>query len=344
MSHSPAPRLGYVPALDGLRGIAVLAVMLYHLYLPLPQGGYLGVDIFFVISGFLITGLLLEEWRASGRLDLPRFIARRALRLLPALAALLVVAAPFVAWPYVAGALLYATNYLAALGRLSYMGSPLAHLWSLAIEEQFYLLWPAVLGLLLRRLRPRALPVAIAIAIAAIAAWRAHLAGFASWERLHLATDTRADALLVGCLAAALAPHLAPLARRPAARALAGLSATALGLALLLVPRQWHPLDEWGLLALALASAVVVLWVARPGAGGPLRWRPLVATGRISYGLYLWHWPVYLALDACGLGHPLCKLGLAALVAVASYRYLEAPCLRLKERFRVARHAPGLAS
>jgi peptidoglycan/LPS O-acetylase OafA/YrhL len=135
-------RLGYRPALDGLRGVAALLVMSFHFQIPGWSGGFLGVDVFFVLSGFLITSLLLEEWQRSGTVCLRRFFLRRALRLFPALVLVLLVTAPFVSyrWPLVA--LGYVANWALAFKFVTF--GPISHVWSLSVEEQFYLIWPIV--------------------------------------------------------------------------------------------------------------------------------------------------------------------------------------------------------
>ncbi|HET9492773.1 MAG TPA: acyltransferase, partial [Chloroflexia bacterium] len=209
-----APRLPYLPGLDGLRAVAVIAVLLYHAGLPLFAGGFLGVEVFFVISGFLITSLLLAEWNANGRIDLPAFWLRRARRLLPAVYTLvvvvLVVAVVFLPEEVSmlrgdgAAAFTYVTNWYLIFNERSYfeaMGRPsmLLHLWSLAVEEQFYLVWPPVLALLLRfRRRGAILAVVLAGAAASSLLMALLYSPEADPSRVYYGTDTRATGLLIG--------------------------------------------------------------------------------------------------------------------------------------------------
>jgi peptidoglycan/LPS O-acetylase OafA/YrhL len=202
--------LTQLPSLDGLRGLAILAVMLNNArYLP---GGFLGVDIFFVLSGFLITALLLQEWQRTGTIRLGAFYARRALRLLPALFALLalVLVAPglfYLAappWKDAAIAALYATNWVNAFSLRNM--AILDHTWSLTVEEQFYVLWPPLVPVLLAlRVRRRWILSMVLLGISVSTSLRLLLwDGPASIKRLYYGLGTRLDALLVGCLVALL--------------------------------------------------------------------------------------------------------------------------------------------
>src|SRR5215213_8777139 len=223
-SGAPEVRLSYSPGLDGLRAIAVMAVLLYHADLGWIPGGFLGVEVFFVISGYLITALLLSEWRQKGTIDLKNFWLRRARRLLPALYVLLVVTLAFavVFLPgEVAGlrgdvfaAVGYVTNWFLIFGQESYfesVGRPsmLQHLWSLAVEEQFYLIWPVVLAVGLgvgatRQRRRRVLTVALLGAAASAAAMALLYAPGVDPSRIYYGTDTRATGLLCGAALAFL--------------------------------------------------------------------------------------------------------------------------------------------
>ncbi len=340
----------YSPALDGIRAIAVLAVMAYHS--GLARGGYLGVDVFFVLSGFLITGLLLEERRSSGGVNLRNFYARRALRLLPALfvflivwTTVLLVTVPPTYWKYVgtyvAAVLFYAANWAAISGLP--MGIFL-HTWSLAVEEQFYLAWPLVAGLLSLSRRPLCVAGALAAAATATAGWRWYLSNHAaSWRRIYMANDTHADGLLLGAAVAFLIVNGGWFSRlrRPELGALAGAALVSLLVATPLVPYYAHGVT----MAVAVATAVVILdvlaetsWLRRLLG---LRW--LAATGRISYGLYLWHFPVFLYWGALKLFSGEAPASLQVLVlawattfaaAGVSYIAVEAPALRYKARFR----------
>lgn len=350
--------LAYLPGLDGLRALAVTAVLLYHAYVGWLPGGFLGVEAFFVLSGYLITSLLLVEWQRTGSIDLRAFWLRRARRLLPALFLLLlgVVTFAVIFLPgEVAGmrgdvpaALGYVTNWFLVFSRQSYfqaMGRPslLQHLWSLAVEEQFYLIWPLlfVVGLKWVR-RPRALlPLVLAGAAGStlLMAWLYQ--PDADPSRVYYGTDTRAAGLLIGC---ALALIWAPQALRSRgwwARAqrtlldLAGVAAL-LGLAWIavVIDENQPLLYQGGFAVIALLTALAVASVVHPSARvmpallglKPLRW-----IGRRSYGIYLWHWPIFDLTrpqqDVQLEGLPLLALrfGLTLAAAELSFRFVETP-------------------
>jgi peptidoglycan/LPS O-acetylase OafA/YrhL len=306
------------------------------------RGGQVGVTLFFVLSGFLITSLLVEELRVSGRLDLRRFYLRRALRLLPALLTLLVAVAfgMFLEGrsAQVAGdvlpPLLYFGNWVNASGGDLYL---LSHTWSLSVEEQFYLVWPVSLLLLTRTKRPIAWAACIAVGLVIVRL--ALFAGGASADRLEAGSDTRGDALLIGCVAALLVST----GHQPArARGLLLIGGVSLGATLLVADPGMY---VWGYSAAALAGAAIILG-AVSGDGGLLTWGPLPFFGRISYGLYLWHFPIRGVLYATDL--PLAvraalMLALAFGMALLSYRYVELPFLRLKGRIQPAPNRPAPA-
>ncbi len=348
-------RLAHLPALDGLRGLAVIAVVLFHSGAgPFQRGGFLGVDLFFVISGFLITSLLLVEHRATGRVDLWAFWGRRIRRLAPALLLVLCAVALYGrlelsadALDRLRGDLLAATGYVAnwrfVADNAGYFEalrapSPVQHTWSLAIEEQFYLLWPLmVVGLLtLGRGRHRWLlgaTVAGVMASAIASAWL-HTSGDDP-ARVYFGTDTRAHALLIGAaLGIALTGRPARADRWRRVIDVGGIvAAGGLAWAWMTVRGSDDWLFEWGFVAVAVASAVLVLAVVhspRSLLARGLSWRPLAAIGVVSYGIYLWHWPVIIALTNARTGLAGAwllgaRLVLTATLAVVSYFVIERP-------------------
>jgi peptidoglycan/LPS O-acetylase OafA/YrhL len=352
--------------LDGLRGLAVLAVFLYHAGVKATPGGLLGVDVFFVLSGYLITGLLLTERDRSGGISLRAFWTRRVRRLLPA--SVIVVVTTVVLWQATAdpgqlpslrrdalATLGYAANWRFVLSGQSYFQhyappSPLLHMWSLGVEEQFYLVWPVLLLLLLRYRSYRRARLTTAVTslvlLATASGWCALLAFHgADPSRMYYGSDTRAPALLVGAVTACLAWHTRPPATRsgrhrrrryPMADLLVGLLGTA-GLiwAVLEADGQSAFFYRGGFLLVAVATAAVVVSVVRAPTA-PLAQlfslTPLVALGRISYGVYLWHWPAILFLTSARTGvngAALLVLRAAATLtlAAASWTLIERPVL-----------------
>jgi peptidoglycan/LPS O-acetylase OafA/YrhL len=354
-------RLGYVPGLDGVRAFAVAAVMAYHAGVSHVTGGFLGVDAFFALSGFLITSLLLGEARHTGTIRLASFWARRARRLLPALFLVLCfvglfawLAAPQGTYPGLRldslATLLYVANWHFILEGSSYFQaalapSPLTHTWSLAIEEQFYVVWPlVVLALVKLRRTPMTLLCVAGAGALASTLWMAwlHRAG-GDPTRLYYGTDTHAMTLLCG---AALAAALAVRARDadPAAlraRGAAGIAVQLAGLAGALVlaamvlrvtgTTSW--LYKGGFLVAGVATAAVIASVVTVPTGAMaavLGWSPIRFIGRISYGLYLWHYPLFLWLDhertgLYGLRLLAVRVGVTLVVATASFYLVERP-------------------
>jgi peptidoglycan/LPS O-acetylase OafA/YrhL len=367
--------LAYLPGLDGLRAVAVLAVMLYHAEMTWMPGGYLGVEVFFVLSGFLITSLLLAEWRQTGRVNLAAFWMRRARRLLPALFFLLggTVFFSLVFLPEeVAGlrgdviaASTYVTNWYLIFNQESYfefVGRPslLQHLWSLAIEEQFYLLWPLLFIGWIALLKSRRGMAIVALAGAALSAvlMAALFVPDTDPSRLYYGTDTRASGLLLGCaLAFVWTPNRSAEKRRTNRTLLldlGGLAALAALVYLFVNLGETEPLlYQGGFIVLGLATVALIAVVVHPQAAlmpallglAPLRW-----LGQRSYSLYLWHWPIYAVtrpdLDVPLSGPPLLGLRLALTVALAevSYRYIEMPVRSgaLAKQWRAARQARGV--
>jgi len=322
------------------------------------KGGFLGVDIFFVLSGFLITRLLIEEWELSGGIHLGRFYLRRMLRLFPALFLLLIVMLPFVPRIWTVQALLYVTNWGILSGKLN--SCAIMQLWSLSVEEQFYLLWPPLLLGLLALRTPRRLVGAVVLLLAAastafkIVAWHS----IDDWSRFYFGSDARADELLIGC-GLALFLSWSPLAQRAwFRRAIQVATIPAilwLGYLVVASAVYWRLLyQQAGLTLAALATGIVItqcLIAPVPGVRSFLAWRPMVAIGRMSYGLYLWHAPVAWLTDARHydwvpvLSRPVLfvvRVLLTFAIAGASYRFLERPLLELKHRFSAAERAPAV--
>jgi peptidoglycan/LPS O-acetylase OafA/YrhL len=345
-----------LPGLDGLRAVAVLAVIAFHLLPGTLQGGYIGVDVFFVISGFLITGLLVRERATAGRVSLRGFWARRARRLVPALVVVVAVcsaAALFVGGDVlvglgsqVLGAATFSSNWLAIAQGQSYFDDTtpelFRNLWSLAVEEQFYLLWPILL-LALLLVRHRGTRAGIAAVLAVGSAVAMALVPGADATRVYYGTDTHSFGLALGASLAFLlegrfTDAAAPLPR-PAVVALpiaGGLGVAGILAVAALLPNGDGLATHGGLALVAVLTAVAIAgatstgsWLGRALDVQPLRW-----IGERSYGLYLWHWPVLVLLVAAlpaGTAWwiaPAAALLLTVGAAALSYRFVETPVRR----------------
>ncbi|WP_167042893.1 acyltransferase family protein [Salinibacterium sp. ZJ454] len=350
-----------IPGLDGLRAIAVTAVLIFHLMPGLLPGGYIGVDVFFVISGFLITTLLLREHQRTGRIALGSFWQRRARRLLPAIG-VLVISCGAAAWLVggdilvnlgwqVAGALSFSFNWLSIADGTSYFDHTtpelFRNLWSLAVEEQFYLLWPLlVLALLaIPRWRVRLAVVATLAAVSALAMAVLVVPG-QDVTRVYFGTDTHSFGLTIGAaLALAIARWPAgqsawPRRVRMSLAPLGWMAIVGIGAIAMLMPSAGAAPYRGGLVLVALLAALVIAAASVPGAAlgrlldnAPMRW-----VGERSYGLYLWHWPAWVILAAAlptwqasdagewALGG--LALTIAVVAATASYRFIEQPIRR----------------
>ena len=348
-------RLEYQPSLDGLRAVAVLAVLFFHAGTPGFGGGYLGVSVFFTLSGYLITSLILDEHDDSGTIDYPRFYGRRLRRLLPAsvatVASVVVLSAVTDVFDdvtglraQVVGALLQVSNWVLLTGNTSYQdlldqasgaASPLEHFWSLAIEEQFYWLWPPLMLLILSRVavaRSRVIVVAVMTGTAMLAA--PVIAQVWGPDAAYWATPARLGEILIGALLA-LVLRTATLPRRISMLAPASLAV--LAVAVVTFPSSSGPAYEGFLPVVALVSGALILGLQADGASRRvLSTAPLVALGKISYGVYLVHWPVFVVFDAQRMGVDGVVLGvvrfsITLVIALASYYLLERP-IRLRQR------------
>jgi len=310
-----------VPAYDGLRALAIVMVVGYHVDKRVVPAGYWGVLLFFVLSGYLITRLLSSERDRTGRIDIRLFYLKRALRLIPALVIVCLALLAFgTAWSSVAPALGYYGNYARIEG--VDLGL-LTHSWSLAVEEHFYVVWPLVIAGVPARHRLR---VVGSLAVLAVV-WRAIAIGVMSPGWVYNATDTNAAALLAGCYLAVA---------RPRTWRWAGWSIPAL-LVMVFLPvfGEEGPAFFWGgFIAIALSMAAIQFAATRPAW---LEGRILVWVGTISYGLYLWHY-VFVTSDI----PTWVALGLTLVSAAASWYLVEAPIRRWRARFE--RTAPETAS
>jgi peptidoglycan/LPS O-acetylase OafA/YrhL len=346
---------GFRPDIEGLRAVAVLLVVLGHAGVPLVHGGYVGVDVFFVISGFLITSLLLREAERTGRISVPGFYARRAVRLLPAAALVLIVTLvaariwlPVVRLGDLARDALACAGYVAnlrfAITGTDYLSadlppSPFQHFWSLAVEEQFYLLWPLLILAGARWFRGRR-PLAVLLGVLVLGSFGLSVTETvrsAPWA--YFGPHTRAWELGVGALLALAARRLALLGSMTrAALGWAGLAAV-----LVAAARFGDATAYPGWRAVLPVTGTAALLAARgAGVGRLLRLPPMQTLGRLSYGWYLWHWPVLLigpaALglrQATGTTGQRLVLAVGALVlAWGTYRWVEHPLRPLRDRAR----------
>ena len=359
------PSMGYQPSLDGLRALSVGVVLLYHAGFSWMHGGFFGVEVFFVVSGFLITSLLLDETDRTGRVSFGQFWLRRARRLFPAVSAVLLAVA---VWAALAGSaeqqsqlrrdipwsIFYVNNWGQILGNVPYFaGEPplLRHLWSLAVEEQWYLIWPLVFVALLRIRAPRHVVgsaiVGAAFVVFVYMFWMhartptplggppAAFEGVDRTNFLYLSTITRSGGLLLGAGAAFLwrpwrwthAPDAA------AGKALDPIGAAAvamLGCAASVAVLTEGYVYQWLLPLVSILSLVAVMVAVHPAALGFRRimsWTPLVEMGKRSYGLYLWSWPIFVIVGATtgSVSKFVWAMALTVVLAEGSYRYLETP-------------------
>jgi peptidoglycan/LPS O-acetylase OafA/YrhL len=344
--------LRYNPAWNGLRAVAAVLVIADHCRVPGFAGGYFGVDLFFVLSGFLITRLLVEEFEVHGRIDLPAFYWRRLLRLSPPLLFMLAfyLALAPLAWPQLgfwehardaAFAAFYLSDYTLVLLHQPLL---LLHTWSLAVEEQFYLIWPLVV-LTLTRLTWR-WRIAVLIVLYGLAAmWRIAEHGRVEWNEIYFRLDTRLCGLILGAILALCFRQLGVLSRQSAD--IAGLFA---GVALFVCVTQAYWQIPGGLIwmtALVKVSTVVLLIAsAVPDSrlSALLSVRPLVAAGTISYGLYLWHYTIAVYFREALPWYQTFPIVLAVAFAgaTASWFLIEQPLRRYRRAVGQARPAASL--
>jgi peptidoglycan/LPS O-acetylase OafA/YrhL len=340
----------HVRELDGLRGIAIIAVLIHHQLTPFSlTGGFVGVDLFFVLSGFLITGLLSAEFEKTSSISLRNFYIRRVLRLGPALTLFLLASLAVSYHKQIIGlarqikliviALLYSTNWRMAFGWDSAL-DPTAITWSLSIEEQFYLVWPLlVFGCLALKLRRGIIIAGLGLTILAIIVHRNVLLNQeAHLTRLYYGTDTRADALLMGCLIALVPVTDVGVRMKRWLNAASVFSAAALLYLMVASSFSDEFLYRGGFTIVALLAGIVIFVSANSPPrilSAALQWSPLRWFGHISYGLYLWHWLVVRNTSLYYLGYwePWAKLGIALGIASASFYLVEKPFNRLKSRF-----------
>ena len=351
------PHMGYEPSLDGIRAFSVIAVMLYHANIAWLPGGFLGVEVFFVVSGFLITSLLIEERESTQRIDLKQFWIRRARRLLPALVVMLSVTAVCVAFYATDSAPDFRRDMLPSLGYFSnwwqiyavdtpYFAASslpvLRHLWSLAVEEQWYLIWPLLFAVLFgaKWMRPKisgALLIGCSGAIMIATAL-----GFVQDDEtrtnfLYLSTITRSSGLLLGAAVAMLwrpwrKNSLPTWWRSSVGDALAIASIAVIGVLMATVHVADSRLYQGGLAATTVTSAVIVAVVMRPTGLIVKRFFSqdfFVEIGRRSYGLYLWHWPIFVVAHARDSGNRLAvAIALTIIINEFVYQYVEIPTRR----------------
>ncbi|WP_459503570.1 acyltransferase family protein [Bacillus sp. C1] len=345
----------YMVGLDSLRGLAILGVILYHINFNWMPGGFLGVTVFFVLSGYLITDILAIEWKRNKRIDLKKFWLSRARRLLPGMIVMLII---ILAWITIShssllekmrgdslAALFYFSNWWYIYHKLSYFDSfsqlsPLNHFWSLAVEEQFYVIWPFIISLAFRYIKKKSrivLFIILGAAVSALAMGLLYEPGVDP-SRVYYGTDTRAFSLLIGAALALIWPS-SRLANKiiPKARLILDVVG---GIALIIIlvmfwkTNQYDPfLYQGGMVVLSIATAVLVANLAHPASriAQFLRFRPLRWMGVRSYGVYLWHYPIItlttpkVHAGEFSLTRAIVQFVLIIVVAQISWKFIENP-------------------
>ncbi|MEK4198820.1 acyltransferase family protein [Cytobacillus sp. FSL K6-0265] len=346
----------YITGLDGLRAIAVLAVIAYHFRFDWAEGGFLGVSLFFVLSGYLITSTLLPDQNKSMKLDLKKFWVGRARRLLPASYAMIFITFVWVVLFHqnllsvmrgdALASLFYVSNWWFIFHEVSYFDSfaapsPIKNLWSLAIEEQFYLLWPLVLTVLIYIFKNRATVSRIIFLSALLSCLWMSLQYDPNGDpsRVYYGTDTRSFELLIGCWLALVWPMKRLSAKKLSPQLKQTLNVTSIGALVILLLcmftiNEYNPfLYIGGMFLIALLSAVVIACVCHPSSilSKWLSWKPLRWIGTRSYGIYLWHYPIIILttpvdqIASPQLWRVLLQLIAIFAIAEVSYRFLEQP-------------------
>jgi len=354
----------HVEGLDGVRGVAVLLVFISHFHWILSpdpfltkvtpwhfinrtfEAGFMGVDIFFVLSGFLITSLLMKDRSTNQKNLFRRFYRRRALRLLPALYALLIADFFFSRWENFPGDIQWRTTWHAILflnnwnivNNFSEAQNDLGHLWSLGIEEQFYLIWPLTIWLLAKLKIPSKMMIPLILfASLVVMAHRTSLWNEGtSWIILYVRTDTRLDSLLIGAMFAYVYRHF----QVPSKILNSVATLSFIGLIYIKYVLDKSPfIFEMGWTIIALLAGFIVLSVVEGVffVQKVFTWRPLTMIGKVSYGLYLWHMPIFLLLGRHVTSGPkplriLIGIVIASVVTFLSWRFVEKPFLNIKNR------------
>lgn len=324
---------GHLPALDGLRAFGALSVMAMHCGVLL--GGYAGVDLFFVLSGFLITSVILREIEDTGTLSFVNFYFRRSLRLFPALFTVCLTAFVAISWTRTWQAAVNevspAITYVSDVTRHKGWPDTLAHTWSLSLEEQFYIVWPLVLAPLAAFGARRFAPIPLFICAIAVGVWRSYLFHkHLYWSRPFDWPDVRSDGVMIGCALALLeVEHLRILAK------LWPLAVTAVAAYFGFVDWETGTPYDGGLIAFSFSSAVLIAkLVTDPDSrcGKIFSNFALVRVGQISYGLYLWHYLIFKLLPHMPRFHTtVAVFALSFACAALMYRYIERPLLKLRD-------------
>ncbi|MBC1971303.1 acetyltransferase [Listeria welshimeri] len=345
----------YVPSIDGLRALAVIAVIAYHLNFSWAKGGFIGVDIFFVLSGYLITNILLTQWEKNQTLQLKHFWLRRFRRLIPAAYVMIVVVVIFSVLFHseilknlrgdAIASFFYVSNWWFIFHNVSYfdsfgMPSPLKNLWSLAIEEQFYLIWPVFLLVFLRWVKNPKLLLKIVIGLGLLSAiWMTILyVPGTDPSRVYYGTDTRLFDLLSGCALAFVWPfnRLSPNIpkRSKAALNIAGTISILFFFLITALVSEYQPfLYRGGLLFVAIMGVVMIATIAHPASylSKIFSFKPIRWIGTRSYGIYLWHYPIItLTTPVLEIGQPsiwrsILQVAATFIIAELSFRYIETP-------------------